>query len=319
WWEPYSEAELDQTLAYARAQAGATVLRFWAFQSYTRGGTDWSGIDRVLRLAKKHGMRVIPVLENNQPHCSQGGPKYENNGSWYANAPRRDFTYGHPLSLPDYIDRIVARYKDEPAIFAWMVMNEAESDNREALFQFAKATTEQVKRLDPNHLVTLGAQSNGVAGVSGADFLRVFALASIDFAEGHDWGYWASEEEALPGSPDGQHLPDPRSAQCLSTAYIPNHPKIACSIAQSLQVLGKPYLMGESGLVADSAETRARRASRLDAKMNAFFLNGGAGYLYWQLNKLVDSEKFDVLTTTNDPLFAVMKKYATGTASASPP
>lgn len=312
WWERYSDAELDRALAAMKEQAGASVIRLWAFQSYTVGGTDWSGLDRVIALARKHEMKILPVLENGPEHCGNyGGAKWQKGDTFYRNAYRRDYTYGYPLSLPDYIDRIVGRYKDEPAIMAWTIMNEADTSDKDGLYTFAAVLSAQIKALDPNHLVTLGTQSNGVSGSSGADFIRLYGLPTLDFAEGHDYSFWAPETEALPGSPDGRSLPDPRSLGCLTTDYIPNNAKIGCSLAQSLQILGKPFLVGEAGIKggADQA-ARQRRADLLDAKMNAFFANGGAGYLVWQWNRLLDTEQYDVLPDTADPLLPKMKHYA---------
>lgn len=312
WWERYSDAELDQAMAVMKEQAGASVLRIWAFQPYTASGTDWSGLDRVITLARKHDMKIIPVLENGPEHCSNyGSAKWQNGDIFYGNAYRRDYTYGYPLSLPDYIDRIVGRYKGEPAIMAWMIMNEADTGDKDGLYTFAAVLSAQIKALDPNHLVTLGTQSNGVSGSSGVDFIRLYGLPTIDFAEGHDYSFWAPETEALPGSIDGHSLPDPRSPACLTTDYIPNNAKIGCSIAQSLQILGKPFLAGEAGVKGGADQVaRQRRADLLDAKMSAFFANGGSGYLIWQWNRILDVEQYDVLSDTADPLLPKMKRHA---------
>jgi hypothetical protein len=48
-----SDSALDQMFQALSSQAGGKVLRFWAFQSYTSGGTDWSGIDRVVAHDKR--------------------------------------------------------------------------------------------------------------------------------------------------------------------------------------------------------------------------------------------------------------------------
>ncbi|HEY8598883.1 MAG TPA: S-layer homology domain-containing protein [Thermomicrobiales bacterium] len=312
WWTRYSDEELDAALGAMKGQAGASVLRFWAFQSYTAGGTDWSGIDRVLRLARKHEIKVIPVLENGQAHCGNyGAAKWQQGDTFYRNAIRRDYTYGSPLSLPDYIDRIVGRYKDDPTIMAWMIMNEADTGDKEGLYAFAAALSTQIKALDSRHLVTLGTQSNGVSGSSGSDFIRLYSLPTLDFAEGHDYAFWGGDTDPLPGSTDGKTLPAPGSAACLSTAYVPNQAKIACSIAQAQQILGKPYLIGEAGIGgASDVAGRQRRADLLGAKMEAFFANGGGGYIVWQWNRVVDTEGFDVLGTMADPLLPKMKRYA---------
>lgn len=320
WWDRYTDQELDAALAEMKHYGGASVLRFWAFQSYTASGTDWSGVDRVLALARKHDMKVIPVLENGQEHCtSYGSAKWQQNDTFYRNAHRRDYRYGYALSLPDYIDTIVARYKDDPTIMAWMIMNEADTGDKDGLYTFASVLSAQIKAIDSNHLVTLGTQSNGVSGSSGADFLRLYGLPTLDFAEGHDYAFWAPETEALPGSPDGKSLPDPRSAQCLTTAYIPNNAKVGCSLAQSLLVLDKPFLMGEAGVKGGGDPAgRQRRAELLDAKMTAFFANGGSGYLIWQWNRLYDGEGFDVIDSA-DPLLPKMKRQLRPVANAPLP
>ena len=55
-------------------KAGATVVRFWAYQTYTDGGRDLTGVDRVIRSARKAGMRVLPVLEDGPGDCTTGDP-----------------------------------------------------------------------------------------------------------------------------------------------------------------------------------------------------------------------------------------------------
>jgi hypothetical protein len=306
WWPPYTDSDLDSLFAYLRAEAGVTVIRFWAFQSYTNGGTDWSGIDRVIRLAKKNGIYLIPVLENGPPHCSQGGTKWQNGGTWYSNAYRPDFKYGYPLSLPEYVNRIVTRYRDEPAILGWMLMNEAETDNVVGLYDFTRTLSTQVKQLDPRHLVALGTQSSGQAGTRGPDFLRVHSLPTLDFVEGHDYAYWGDDRSPLPGSPDGRSLPDPSTCD--------NFHAIACSMSQAMRTLQKPFLVGEVGIKAGvpGAVSLAERAGLVEAKMRAALDNGVAGYVPWQWNGVVD-EGYDFLR--GDPFLPIMKRYAASITS----
>ena len=80
---PISDDELRRQLREAHEQAGATVVRFWAYQTYTRGGTDFSGVDRVLRIASEEGMLAMPVLEDGPGFCTYGTtgvPKNEIDG-----------------------------------------------------------------------------------------------------------------------------------------------------------------------------------------------------------------------------------------------
>lgn len=326
WWTKFSDEEIDTAMKTMKVETGATVLRFWAFQKYTKDGSDFSGLDKVIRLAKQNGFKVMPVLEDGPGYCTEPGGggnnrqekwKY-NNDTWYTegykvpNAP-------YKLSYRDYVQKIVAQYRNEPAIFGWMLMNEADTSKRittadgkqqSALVPFTQDMASLVKKIDPNHLVTVGTQSNGASGATGQDFIDVYSLENVDYAEAHDWGYWGNDNEAIPGgnkNADGSmSLPNPLSADCLKTYQA----KIGCSMAQAELVVKKPFVMGEVGIAAKDVASRAKRAQLIDAKMKAFFENGGDGYLYWQWNKVLDSQQYDVLPATNDPLLAAMKKYA---------
>jgi mannan endo-1,4-beta-mannosidase len=94
WWPRFTDSELDATLKYMRQSSGATVLRFWAFQTYTKSGQDWSGMDRVLRIAKQNGFKVLPVLENGTGGCT-GNPSMEKwqyqGDSWYVSGYKVKF------------------------------------------------------------------------------------------------------------------------------------------------------------------------------------------------------------------------------------
>jgi len=189
-------------------------------------------------------------------------------------------------------------------------INKKKPNVKSVLVDFATDIGNLIKSIDNKHLITVGTQSNGASGATGQDFIDVYGLSIIDFAESHDWGYWGNDNEAIPGGiiqQDGKMgLPNPTSPDCLKTYQA----KIGCSFAQSVQIINKPMVVGESGIAANDTTTRARRAQQIDAKMEAFFRTGGAGYMYWQWNKVVDSQQYDVLLGTNDPLLPTMKKYA---------
>ena len=46
-----------------------------------------------------------------------------------------------------YIDRIVGRYKDDPTIMSWMIMNEADTGDKDGLYTFASVLSAQIKAL----------------------------------------------------------------------------------------------------------------------------------------------------------------------------
>ena len=192
------ESDLDGWFARIHRETGANVVRFWAFQSFAAGGANFTAIDRVLRLAAKNGLRVIPVLEDQYGNCSQGG---ERSADWYATGFQQLYG-GYPLSYRDYVAKIVARYKNDPTIFAWMLMNEAAStrDNvgdPASLLAFTTTMSAAVKAIDPNHLLTLGVSGGVHLGVWGA-LKQLHALPDIDFIDYHDYG---ADDMPLPGAP----------------------------------------------------------------------------------------------------------------------
>jgi hypothetical protein len=306
-----SGAQLAEAMSWARARAGATVIRFWAYPAYTRSATDFTGIDRVLIAARDNGLKVLPVLDDGPGDCSGvpgRHPKTElNEGRWYT-AGYRQVQSPATLSYRDYVARIVTHYRDNPTIFGWSMMNEAETRRRDArgrsvLMSFAQDIGSVIRSHDPHHLVTVGTQSNGAPGASGADFADVYRLPQIDFAEVHDWGTWGSDTDPMPGSPDGLALPDPTSAQCQSPEA-----EIACSFSIAKEH-GKPLIVGESGIAATDDDGRRRRADLLANKMRAAFANGASGYLIWHLNS-GPTDTYDVITGSTDPLVPVMQTQA---------
>src|SRR5690606_32786902 len=132
--------------------------------------------------------------------------------TWYTNGYKTRLGTD-VLSYRDYVKAIVTKYKDEPAILGWVMMNEANTGKRDAtgktvLVNFAKDIGGLIKSIDTKHLVTLGGQSNGATGTTGKDFVDVYSLAELDFTSGNERAYWVGKEnEPLPGSADGKTLP----------------------------------------------------------------------------------------------------------------
>jgi mannan endo-1,4-beta-mannosidase len=307
-----SDAQLTDTLRYLHDEAGVTVLRFWAYQTYTQGGTYWAGMDRVLAAAKATGIRVIPVLEDGPGDCTTSSArtskaKYEGD-TWYSAGYRTP--YGNAtLSYRDYVARVAAHYADDPTILGWMMMNEAETNRRDAegrsvLVDFATDIAGVIHAADPNHLVTVGTQSNGAPGASGPDFTAVYSVPGVDFAEVHDWGYWGSDTEPMPGG-TGSTPPSATSLGCV----VSNAP-VGCSFAQAV-ALDKPLIVGEAGMQGTTAAERATRATRMRAKMDAAFGAGAAGYLVWSVTT-GETDGYDVLTSTDDPLIGQLHAVSEG-------
>lgn len=107
-----------------------------------------------------------------------------------------------------YVQAVVSRYADSPAILAWELANEPRCNGcaTGVVTKWAAEASAYVKSLDPNHLVTLGDEGFGLQGDGsyhyqfgeGLDFAANLAIDSLDFATFHlypstwgtnyDWG-----------------------------------------------------------------------------------------------------------------------------------
>jgi mannan endo-1,4-beta-mannosidase len=304
--------ELENTMRTLHDTYGATVVRFWAYQTYTKSGQDWSGMDNVIRIANDVGIKLIPVLEDGPGYCTtstdvKAKADYQDD-TWFTKGYRSNYGTA-PMSFRDYAKIVVEHYRNEKAILGWSLINEADTSARDSagqsvLVDFATDMGAVVKSADPNHLVTLGTQSNGARGASGPDFTAVYSTPSMDFAEVHDWGYWGSDSEAMPGGTNGKP-PAADSAACQQTDAL-----IGCSFAQ-LPALNKPLFVGEAGIEGGDSDALAARADQLTAKMSAAFAAGAGGYLLWRVTKQ-QTDKYDILLGDTDPLLPALAKQANG-------
>ena len=299
----------------ALAAHGVTTVRFWVMQPFTDAGRDWSGVDRVVALAKERGMYLLPTLEDGPGNCSTGPrtvPLWAtDDDTWYGSGYRRPLG-GATMSFRDYAPMVAAHYRDEPTILAWMLVNEAETSQRDAagrsvLVGFATDMAARVRAVDPNHLVTLGTQANGALGTSGPDFRDVYSVPGLDFAEAHDWPREGRDPDlAMPGAgPDGS-LPASDSPECLS-----DRASLACTFSIASEI-GKPLLIGEVGITAtdpgDAGQVAARAGVFAD-KMSTAFADGAAGYLVWHYSS-VPTDGYDLVAGTDDPLLDVIARQS---------
>lgn len=301
-----SGAQLADTLRRLHDDSGVTVLRFWAYQTYTQAGLDFSGMDEVIAIAKRVGIRLLPVLEDGPGNCttssdSQPKAKYQGD-TWFSQGYR--VPYGNAsLSYRDYVKLITDHYRDEPTILGWSMINEADtaqrdSQGRSVLLSFAQDIAGVIRSVDTHHLITVGTQGNGAPGASGPDFRELYSLPDLDFSEVHDWGYWGSDSAPMPGG-NGSAPPDPNAAQCQRLDA-----PIGCSFAVAPS-LNKPLVVGEAGIQGRNPTERTTRAERLGDKINAAFAAGASGYLLWQVNTK-ETDGYDILMDNDDPVLSTM-------------
>ena len=241
---------------------GAEVFRAWFFQrlATTNGQRDWSAFDHTLAVAKAHGVKVIVTLGNQWGSCESPASVYKTD-AWYKSGYKTDILPQNTVPYRQWVQEIVTRYKDDPTIAMWQMMNEAEIKTSKSstcapttdLYNFAADVSGLIKSIDPNHLVNLGQMGGGQCGSQGSDYQLLGSIKTIDVLEYHDYGH---ETQAIPAN-------------------------LARDIGVS-NALGKPLFVGESGIQASTVGgTLADRAAAFDAKCAAMLKAGIGGFLVW--------------------------------------
>jgi hypothetical protein len=246
------------------------VFRFWAFQNFfvSNGSFNWTNFDQVLAIAAAHGDKVIPVLANQYNYCD--GPTKDL--AWYQSGYQSTVEPGNIVTYRQYVADTVSRYADNPTIAMWQLVNEGQAVNGDgscdepdalsALLRFSDDIGGMVHSLDPNHLVSLGT----IAGYSGSggqwcgaansDYQTLMASPGNDVCDYHDYG--------SPADPMGR----------------PSAPNLATAI-QMCHADGKPIMIAETGIYADSSAELELRATEFSAKFSAEFQAGVVGELMW--------------------------------------
>lgn len=289
-WGVWTDRELDQAFKAMHDDAGATVVRFWAYQSYTKGGTSFESFDRLIAAAKRNNIRLMAVLDDMWSYCTDGPHKTL---AWFRDGYKAPWGK-NPLSYRDYVREVVRRYRDEPTIFAWSLMNEPDpivgawegrwpvwADENEAKTVYKAWVQDMaalVKQIDPYHLQTIGVHAESWQGY--LDFTGTHALPTIDFCTIHDY-----DHETTPLTPRMSE----RIQECHS--------------------LGKPIVIGEASIRTTGSRSFVpnQRANLFDAKLRSFFEAGGAGYLVWEWGKVTNSGS---TVMPGDPLLPVLRRYS---------
>src|SRR5439155_18782974 len=190
-----------------------------------------------------------------------------------------------------FVAEIANRYKDDPTILAWQLMNEAEdrtsesgscpSDAAQVLKTWATDVSGLIKSSDPNHLVSLGTLGGGPCGTSSTSFRSVHDIPTIDLCEVHDFGQPTSP---MPG--------DQWNGMQAELNF--------CSD------LNKPLFVGETAIPAEDVGGLQVRADEFSAKFSAQFNAGVVGELAWLWSPF-DSTGYDI--GPGDPTLAVLGSF----------
>jgi probable HAF family extracellular repeat protein len=283
---------------------GVEVIRSWFFQPLAIDkGTrlrDWSAFDHTLQVAAAHGKKVIVTLTDQWGEC---GTDVAGNGykeaDWYVTGYQQ-VQPGMLVSYRDWVAEVVDRYKNDPRIAFWQLINEAEvtpcppGDLQpfQTLRDWATDVSGLVKSIDPDHLVSLGTIGSGQCGADGLRYQDLHAIPTIDLCEYHDYG---APNVGMPGDQfNGLQV---RIDQC--------------------NALNKPIFVGEAGIIPnDVGGTFQARADAFDVKLDAQLAAGVSGFLAWawspQVTPVSTLDNYDI--GPGDPALAVLEHAVGPTA-----
>ena len=147
---------------------------------------------------------MIPVLENYQ--TAYGGVNTRLWWAGYTASPNSGIFFTTETAIQSYLNYVNfvlnrvnhytgIRYRDDPYIFGWEVMNEpryqgyGDDLTSNVLRGWMDRVGQFIKARDPNHLITSGIEGHGTkygyGGNEGNDFVTIHASPYIDFCSAH--------------------------------------------------------------------------------------------------------------------------------------
>ena len=256
-------------------------------------------LDRVIAEAAKHNLRVQLCLVNwwrdtggvtqylrwaGVPEAADEkmpfGINVERAVEFYSNETTRRL-------FREHVERVVTRrnsvtgtlYKDDPTIFAYELMNEAQAPTPRLAerHRWVDEMSRYVKSLDPHHLVASGSWGYRNAYERRA-WLEEHKLPTIDFCDVHN--YPRDDLDSFVDSPDALR------------EFVGNRAAAAFSI-------NKPLVMGEFGMGPEGYKD-VSQADWFRAYFDASARSGAAGAIYWILTPDPHRGYGVTYTTTRD-------------------
>jgi len=224
----------------------------------------WIGLDFLLAEMKKRDMTAVVCLNNFWP-WSGGFAQYvswankdevipypppADNGDWRTYQQYSARFYSDKMAkkwFENHIDKVVSRinsinkipYKKDTTIMAWQLANEPEgSNNVDEYRKWIHETAKFIKKLDKNHLVSIGSEGNTPSPTNGTNFEKDHQSKYIDYCTFHlwvqNWGWYDPVKAKETYS----------YAVEKANSYIDEHVKIA-------QKIKKPIVLEEFGISRD--------------------------------------------------------------------
>lgn len=270
---------------------------------------NWGPLDRVFAVAAQHQQKLIVTLTGEGGVCDN---MHTQDLAWFDGGFQDVFndpstTDGRgltPLSYWSYLQQIVSRYRNSPALGMWEPISEPAATTcapqfeplncagnttcpnelaaAQALRHFFDVVGGEIHSLDPGSLVESGTIGSGQCGTSGNDYQYVSASPGVDVVSYHDY-YGAA---ALSGDQWNGESVRFRQAKAIN----------------------KPIIAGELGIMAGTAPgclSLSQRAAEMTAKMNAQEQYGASAFLVWNWYPS-PTTACDYATFPGDPLLSAL-------------
>lgn len=315
------KARIDAHMANLQADK-VQVLRTWMFSHESWHGFEtaegvyndqqFALFDYVLKSAADHGIKVVPVFEN----------YWEAYGGIDTRLQWEGLSGGHPAraaffdetrcpgcftSYKNYVSHALNRtnhytgvkYKDDPTIFAWELMNEpryqdqssAENVNGTTLRKWVDEMGAFVKGIDANHMLGAGIEGHGTkygfGGDEGNPFVYIHESPYIDYTTAHPYPTESWANLSLD------------QTKALIRAWI----------SDSHDVVGKPFYMSEFNV------HNVDRTLWWNGIFTDFEAAGGDGTGFWWYQDHAVDGKFGV--SKSAPELAAFRAHADRQAAKS--
>jgi len=275
------------------AKNGVTVCRTWGFSN-----ENWHGFEKepgkyneaqfmlfdyIMTCADKYNIKIIITLENyweayggidqKLKWLNKDFGNYKARCEWFTNETCQKWYIdyiNHFLNRTNYFTNV--KYKDDPNIFAWDLMNEpryqdfSEEENvsGKTLRKWVDNVGEYIKSIDKNHMVCVGIEGHeskyGFGGNEGNPFVYIQESPYIDFCSAHPYPseYWANLS--------------PSDNKKLVKAWIKD----------AHELVGKPIVIGEFN--AHSYLPYETYESYWHSVYDTVYEEDAAGALFWEYN-----------------------------------
>lgn len=269
--EVFTETQIDSLFASLPKNL---LVRTWAFPGYTEK------IPTVIRLAEKHGIKLILTLGDGRSHCghtdgAKGGDGSGKIPEWYTSGFRNEYL--------THVRNLTTTYKNSPTIGMWEILNEPGDADWKTIKLFLDEVAAEIKKNDPNHLVSSGSWAPwAYDGVK--NFQAMHESPNIDVGSLHEYDYDYNQSDVIES---------PHFAGAL----------------EAMNNLNKVFIVGETGIESGPScrTSLSARAKAMEEKFNIYLEKGAQAVLVWNLAN--STQGCNLTFTVNDPLFELIRTY----------